>query len=143
MECFQRSHGQDLAATHFHFSRFRCSFSVERLQPDPKTATDQLRRAASLCFASVKLASMLKHETLKPDIIKGKPLCMDQFKVLFGSSRQPGSHDCDDSFDDVHVYGDSSHGKEQKAQLGGFECGDLLALTSAHPLTLFHSLGPL
>mmetsp|Transcript_11155 Transcript_11155/g.21350 ORF Transcript_11155/g.21350 Transcript_11155/m.21350 type:complete len:779 (+) Transcript_11155:313-2649(+) len=77
--------------------------------PDPKTASDQLRRAASLCFASVKLASMLKHETLKPDLIKGTPLCMDQFKVLFGSSRQPGSHDCDGSFDDVHVYGDSSH----------------------------------
>ena len=54
---------------------------------------------------------MLKHETLKPDVIKGTPLCMDQFKVLFGSSRQPGSHDCDESFDDVHVYGDSSHGE--------------------------------
>lgn len=80
--------------------------------PDPKTANDQLRRAASLCFASVKLASMLKQETLKPDVIKGKtPLCMDQFKVLFGSSRQPGSHQCTNSYDDVHVYGDSSHGE--------------------------------
>ena len=79
--------------------------------PDPKTASDQLRRAASLTFASIKLASMLKHETLKPDTFKGKALCMDQFKVLFGSSRQPGSHDCADSLDDVHVYGDSSHGE--------------------------------
>lgn len=79
--------------------------------PDPKTANDQLRRAASLCFASIKLASMLKHETLKPDSIKGRPLCMDQFRVLFGSSRQPGSHQCQASVDDVHVYGDSSHGE--------------------------------
>ena len=74
--------------------------------PDPKIAKDQLRRAASLCFASTKLASLLKTETLSPDIFKGKPLCMDQFKVLYGASRQPSV----DSSDDVHVYNDSTHG---------------------------------
>jgi hypothetical protein len=36
---------------------------------------------------------------------------MDQFKVLFGSSRHPGSHSCPDSMDDVHVCTDSSHGR--------------------------------
>lgn len=41
--------------------------------PDPKIAQDQLRRAASLCFASLKLASRLKRETLSPDVFKGKP----------------------------------------------------------------------
>ena len=75
--------------------------------PDPKIAKDQLKRAASLCFASIKLASVLKTENLPPDTFKGRPLCMDQFKVLFGSSRQPSM----DSSDDVHVYNDSSHGK--------------------------------
>ena len=75
--------------------------------PDPKIAKDQLRRAASLCFASIKVASVLKTESLEPDLFKGKPLCMDQFRVLFGSSRQPMS----DGSDNVHVYSDSTHGK--------------------------------
>lgn len=74
--------------------------------PDPKIAKDQLKRAAGLCFASVKIASLLQHETLSPDVFKGKPLCMDQFKALFGSSRQPS----DGVSDEVHVYSDSSHG---------------------------------
>lgn len=74
--------------------------------PDPKIAKDQLRRAASLCFASIKVASVLKTESLEPDLFRGKPLCMDQFKVLFGASRQPSNS----GSDDVHVYGDSTHG---------------------------------
>ena len=75
--------------------------------PDPKIANDQLHRAASLCFASIKMASSLRNQTLKPDIFKGKALCMDQFKALFGSSRQPTVIDSDD----VHVYSDSTHGE--------------------------------
>lgn len=75
--------------------------------PDPKTAKDQLKRASSLCFASLKVASSLKDESLDPDSFKGNPLCMDQFRVLFGSSRQPGV----EGGDDIHVYSDSSHGR--------------------------------
>lgn len=82
-------------------------FFVLEGSPDPKIANDQLRRAAGLCFASVKMASVLKHEKLTPDIFRGVPLCMDQFKALFGSSRQPTLKESDD----VHVYNDSSHGK--------------------------------
>jgi carnitine O-acetyltransferase len=74
--------------------------------PDPKIATDQVRRAASLCFASIQLASVLKREQLTPDVFRGAPLCMHQFKALFGSSRQPTLHD----LDDVHVFNDSTHG---------------------------------
>ena len=44
--------------------------------PDPKLAGNQIRRAASLCFASVKMASQLRNETLKPDTFRGKALCM-------------------------------------------------------------------
>jgi hypothetical protein len=82
-------------------------FFVLEQGPDPKTAKDQLHRAASLCFASLKIASSLKAETMPPDTFKGRPLCMDQYKVLFGASRQPVMH----KSDDVHVYADSSHGK--------------------------------
>lgn len=81
-------------------------FFVLEQGPDPKTATDQLHRAASICFAALKIASQLKDETLPPDTFKGNPLCMDQYKVLFGASRQPAMH----KSDDVHVYTSSSHG---------------------------------
>lgn len=74
--------------------------------PDPKVAHDQLRRAASLCFSASKVASALRNEKLEPDTIKGKALCMDQFKVLFGASRQPSRNQSDD----VHVYNGSCHG---------------------------------
>ena len=46
--------------------------------PDPKMAGNQIRRAASLCFASVKMASQLRNEKLKPDSFRGKPLCMGE-----------------------------------------------------------------
>jgi len=79
-------------------------FFVLEEGPDRKTATDQIRRAASLTFASVKLASRLKHETLEPDVFKGKPLDMDQFKVLFGCCRLPSGET-----DAVAAHPDSSH----------------------------------
>ena len=49
--------------------------------PDVKTSNSQSRRAASLCFSAIKFASSLKHETIVPDSFRGKPLCMDQFRV--------------------------------------------------------------
>jgi carnitine O-acetyltransferase len=79
-------------------------FFVLEESPDPK-GKDQLRRAASLCFAAVKIASQLKNESMKPDSVKGNPLCMDQYKVLFGASRQPARHVADE----VHVYTESRH----------------------------------
>ena len=80
-------------------------FFVLEEGPDPKIAKNQLRRAASLTFAAVNMASLLKDDALTPDVFKGNPLCMDQFKVLFGSSRQPS----ESNMDEVHVYPDSSH----------------------------------
>jgi carnitine O-acetyltransferase len=52
------------------------------------------------------MASLVKREELPPDTFKGKALCMDQFKALFGSTRVPkgnGMKDC------VHTYPDSTH----------------------------------
>ena len=48
--------------------------------PDAKNAKSQVGRAASLVFSSAKMASLLRREELAPDIFKGRPLCMDQFK---------------------------------------------------------------
>ncbi|GMI07991.1 hypothetical protein TrVE_jg13315 [Triparma verrucosa] len=57
--------------------------------PDQKTSKSQVGRAASLTFASLKFASLLYTETLHPDVVRGKPLCMAQFKHIFGSARIP------------------------------------------------------
>lgn len=72
--------------------------------PDPKTAKDPLKRAASLCFAAVKLASTIREETFLPDTFKDNPLCMDQFKAVFGTARVPHL-----TGDDIDVYPSSSH----------------------------------
>ncbi len=49
--------------------------------PDTKKSNSQSRRAASLCFSAIKFASSLKNENIVPDSFRGKPLCMDQFRV--------------------------------------------------------------
>lgn len=72
--------------------------------PDRKTASDPIRRAASLAFASIKFASRLKNETLEPDVFRGKALDMDQFQALFGCCRLPS-----DEKDEVAAHPDSSH----------------------------------
>ena len=81
-------------------------FFILEKGPDRKIAHDQLQRAASLTFASLKMASMLKQETLPPDTFKGRPLCMDQFKVLFGTTRVPAGKGAKDYVDH---YPDSTH----------------------------------
>lgn len=73
--------------------------------PDPKIARHPTKRAASLCFASVKLASQLRFENLKPDTFKGKALCMDQFKALFSTARIPMKN----SKDQIYVFDKSNH----------------------------------
>lgn len=57
--------------------------------PDTKKSNCQSRRAASLCFSAIKFASSLKNEAIVPDSFRGKPLCMDQFRALFGACRIP------------------------------------------------------
>lgn len=79
-------------------------FFVLEDSPDPKIAKRPLRRAASLCFASVKLASQLRSENLRPDTHKKRPLCMDQFKALFSTARVPNREK-----DAIHVFEKSNH----------------------------------
>lgn len=64
-------------------------FFLLESHPDPKTASDPVLRASELVFASLKLVYRIQNETLAPDTFRGKPLCMDQFKALFGSCRVP------------------------------------------------------
>lgn len=73
--------------------------------PDTKKSKDQCSRAASLCFSAVKIASSLKNETFVPDSFRGKPLCMDQFRALFGACRVPELEDKDS----VAVNTDATH----------------------------------
>lgn len=51
--------------------------------------TVQVKRAAKLVTSILKFIKQIRHGTLKPDIVKGKPLSMDQYTKLFGSSRIP------------------------------------------------------
>lgn len=73
--------------------------------PDPKLVGNQIRRAASLCFASIKMVSQVKNETLKPDTFRGKALCMDQFRAIFGAARVPKSK----SRDTISINEKSNH----------------------------------
>lgn len=72
--------------------------------PDSKTSKNQIGRASSLTFATCKFASLLKQELITPDYFKGRSLCMDQFKSLFGSCRIPCT-----SNDYLQVYPESTH----------------------------------
>lgn len=49
----------------------------------------QIRRTSSLLLSSLRFAMALKKETLMPDVWRNKPLCMSQFKNLFGTCRVP------------------------------------------------------
>lgn len=57
--------------------------------PDTRKSNHQERRAASLSFSAIKFASSLRNEAIVPDAFRGKPLCMDQFRALFGACRVP------------------------------------------------------
>jgi Choline/Carnitine o-acyltransferase len=94
--------------------------------PDPKISSDQLRHAASLCHAAIRMTSMLRAERLPPDTFRGKPLCMDQFHLLFGASRQPRpKHE----HDDILVCTDSRHGTCCSQQIHLYMSPLLFALT--------------
>lgn len=55
----------------------------------------QVKRAASLTLSSLKFIRALKNETLPTDTLKnGQPLCMYQYRKLFGSSRIPTEDGC-------------------------------------------------
>ncbi|CAN3364415.1 putative mitochondrial carnitine O-acetyltransferase [Diutina catenulata] len=68
------------------------------LEDDPfnneSTSNPQIKRATSLTVSALKFIQALKNETLAPDTVRGKPLCMYQYSKLFGSARIPTHDGC-------------------------------------------------
>ncbi|CAG8481244.1 17884_t:CDS:2 [Funneliformis caledonium] len=65
------------------------------LEDDPTPAkNNQIVRAASLVLSSLKFIHALRNETLEPDVFRGTPLCMSQFKRMFGTARLPSDNGC-------------------------------------------------
>ncbi|CAI2166824.1 4431_t:CDS:2 [Funneliformis geosporum] len=65
------------------------------LEDDPTPArNNQVFRAASLVLSSLKFIHALRTETLEPDVFRGTPLCMSQFKRMFGTARLPFDSGC-------------------------------------------------
>ena len=73
--------------------------------PDPEFSRHPIRRAASLTVAAMKVASTIREESFLPDTFKEQPLCMDQYKAVFGAARVPQIR----GGDDIDVYPNSSH----------------------------------
>mmetsp|Transcript_20324 Transcript_20324/g.26371 ORF Transcript_20324/g.26371 Transcript_20324/m.26371 type:complete len:663 (+) Transcript_20324:76-2064(+) len=79
------------------------------LEDDPTPSrNNQIARASSLILSSLKFIRALRHEKLSPDMWKKTPLCMSQFRYLFGSARVPSttSEGCDEiinSQDSNHI----------------------------------------
>ncbi|KDO26813.1 hypothetical protein SPRG_08103 [Saprolegnia parasitica CBS 223.65] len=60
------------------------------LEDDPTpTRAKQIPRASSLILSSLKFIHALRRETLPPDVVRKTPLCMNQFRMLFGATRLP------------------------------------------------------
>lgn len=52
-------------------------------------ARSQAAQAASLAVAACDLFGLIEREDLEPDTLNDKPLCMEQYKYMFGAARNP------------------------------------------------------
>lgn len=66
--------------------RSECPFP--RNDPTPDRGS-QLPRAASLIISSLGFIHDLRTGLLEPDVVRGRPLDMDQYTRLFGTARIP------------------------------------------------------
>ncbi|OLL23884.1 putative mitochondrial carnitine O-acetyltransferase [Neolecta irregularis DAH-3] len=65
------------------------------LEDDPTPArNDQVLRGASLVISALSFVRALGREELPPDTLRGAPLCMAQYKRLFGTTRVPTENGC-------------------------------------------------
>lgn len=75
------------------------------LEDDPVPQhNDQGRRAAALTISALQFLCKLRAETLAPDDWRGAPLCMNQYRRLFGCTRMPK-----DGCDQIQSHPDSKH----------------------------------
>lgn len=72
--------------------------------PPVTGSSPRARRAAVLIAAALSLKKSIDDETLPPDTERGTPLCMSQYKNMFGSTRIPGI-----SGDELFVAPNSRH----------------------------------
>ncbi|KAI6114103.1 carnitine acetyl transferase [Pisolithus sp. B1] len=68
-------------------------FFVLENDPMPDRGS-QLPRAAALIISSLGFIHDLRHGLLNPDIVRGRPLDMDQYTRLFGTARIPTDMGC-------------------------------------------------
>ena len=66
---------------------------LTRNDPTPSRSS-QLPRAASLIISSLGFIHDLRTGILEPDMVRGTPLDMDQYKQLFGTARIPTDNGC-------------------------------------------------
>ncbi|KAJ9104530.1 hypothetical protein QFC21_002026 [Naganishia friedmannii] len=99
---------------------FRTHFSYYRKSDVTPSGKQQLPRAASLILGSLYFVHDLRNELLEPDMIRGTPLDMSQYKRLFGTSRVPTHQGCQ-----INVTEDSKHiAVLRKGQVYWFDCLD-------------------
>ncbi|KAJ9115017.1 hypothetical protein QFC22_005345 [Naganishia vaughanmartiniae] len=90
------------------------------LQFQESVVLSLLPRAASLILGSLYFVHDLRNELLEPDMIRGTPLDMSQYKRLFGTSRVPTHQGCQ-----INVTPDSKHiAVLRKGQIYWFDCLD-------------------
>ncbi|KAI8975933.1 acyltransferase ChoActase/COT/CPT [Pilobolus umbonatus] len=60
------------------------------LEDDPTPLrSNQINRASSLIFSTLKFIEILENKLLEPDTVRGRALCMSQFERLFSTARVP------------------------------------------------------
>lgn len=78
------------------------------LEDDPTPArNEQIMRAASLLMSALKFVYAVRSESVEVDMVRGKPLCMSQFKKVIGSARIP--HGRGPGNDSIVTTSDSTH----------------------------------
>ncbi|XP_042367502.1 carnitine O-acetyltransferase-like [Plectropomus leopardus] len=71
---------------------------------DLRDKKGQIRYAAKLILSALEVKTMIDSDTLPVDYMKGKPLCMKQYELLFSSCRIPGeTEDTMKYYIDKHV----------------------------------------
>ncbi|HDQ92978.1 MAG TPA: choline/carnitine O-acyltransferase, partial [Synergistetes bacterium] len=53
-------------------------------------SAEQAAQAAKLAFAACAFYLSVESGEMEPDLLKGEPLCMEQYKCMFGTARIPG-----------------------------------------------------
>ncbi|CAM9314387.1 unnamed protein product, partial [Sphacelaria rigidula] len=101
-------HLADVQASTSHVAgteRLAVSGDVSSHEATAAMRKKQAWRAASLLYSSLRFASAVRNEALPPDVWRNTPLCMNQYRRLFGAHRKAVVDDADE----MSVCQDSQH----------------------------------